>query len=70
MISTLPFSVFMKLIIVNMIKFGVFWINAFTVKNVCSEVLSPHEVVTQMKISFLKHRQVPFGTYCEVHEDP
>ena len=69
-VSTLPFDVLPKMIIVNVIKFGVFWINAFPVKNGCSEVLSPREVLTQMKISFLKHCQVPFRTYCEVHNDP
>ena len=61
-VSTLPFDVLPKLIIVNVIKFGVFWINAFPVKNGCSEVLSPRKVLTQTKISFLKHCRVPFGT--------
>ena len=69
-VSTPPFDVLPKLIITNIIKFGVFWLNAFPVKNGCSEVLSPREVVTQMKISFSKNCQVPFGTYYEVHEDP
>ena len=54
-VITIPFDVLLKLIIINVIKFGVFWLNAFPVKKNCSEVLSPHEVVTQNKISFLKH---------------
>ena len=63
LLSTLPFYVLLKLIIVTVIKFGVFWLNTFPVKNV-------REVVTPMKISFLKHCRVPFGTYCEVHDEP
>ena len=50
-VSTLPFDVLPKLISFNIIKFGVFFLNTFPAKNGCSEVLSPHEVVTQMKIA-------------------
>ena len=63
MVSTLPFDVLPELIISNVIKLGVFWLNTFPVKNA-------REVVTPMKISFLKHCRVPFGTYCEVHDEP
>ena len=69
-VSTLPFDVLTKLTIINIIKIGVFWLNAFPVKNGCSEVLSPREIVTQMKISYSKHCRVSFGTYCEVHNNP
>ena len=57
-VSTLTSDVLPKLIIINIIKFGVFWLNAFPVKNGCSEVLSPREVLTQMKISFSKNCRV------------
>ena len=48
-VITIPFDVLLKLIIINVIKFGVFWINAFPVKNGCSEVLSSREVMTKKK---------------------
>ena len=70
MVSTLPFDVLPELIIINIIKFGAFWIDTFPVKNGCSEVLSPREIVTKLKICYLKQCRVSFGTYCEVHDDP
>ena len=54
-VSTLPFDVLPKLNIINIIKFGVFWLNTFPVKNGYSEVLSPREILTQIKISYSKH---------------
>ena len=48
-VITIPFDVLPKLIIINVIKFRVFWLNAFPVKNGCSEVLSSREVMTQNK---------------------
>jgi hypothetical protein len=35
-----------------------------------SETLSPCEIVYRHKLDFAKHCKSPFGTYCEVHDDP
>ena len=69
-ISTLPFKILPKLVVSNVIKYAVFWLNAFPSKNGVSDTLSPREIVVRSKIDFKKHARVPFGSYCEVHDDP
>ena len=46
------------------------WLNAFPVKNGISRNFSAREIVLRHKLDYKKHCKVPFGTYCEVHEEP
>jgi hypothetical protein len=42
----------------------------FPAKSGVSEMLSPRKIVYRHKLDFAKHCKLPFGTYCEVRDDP
>ena len=39
-------------------------------KSEMSKTLYPREIVYRHKLDFTKHYKSPFGTYCEVHDEP
>ena len=50
--------------------FVVLWLNAFPVRNGVSKFYSPRSIVLHTKLNWKRHCQVPFGTYCEIHDEP
>ena len=44
--------------------------DTFPANSGMSETLSPREIVYRHKLDFAKHCKSPFGTYCEVHDEP
>jgi hypothetical protein len=68
--NTLPFAKLPKLMIIEMINFVVMWLNAFPSKSGIFERYSPRELILRRKLTFEKHCRVPFGTYCEVADNP
>jgi hypothetical protein len=68
-LNTLPFKKMPRLILIELIYHVVLWLNAFPAKSGVSETLSPRSIVYRHK-DFAKHCKSPFGTYCEVHDDP
>ena len=68
--STLPFAILPKLIVTNMVYFVVLWLNAFPVRNGVSKVYSPRSIVLRTKLNWKRQCHVPFGTYCEIHNEP
>ncbi|KAL7480380.1 hypothetical protein ACHAW6_006074, partial [Cyclotella cf. meneghiniana] len=69
--NTLPFTCGLpRLMTIELIHFIVLWLNAFPVKSGISTKFSPRELVQRHKLSAKVHCKTPFGTYCEVHDEP
>jgi hypothetical protein len=68
--NTLPFTKMPKLTLIELNNFVVMWLDAFPSKSGISERYSPRELILQRKLTFEQHCRVPFGSYCEVHDDP
>jgi hypothetical protein len=69
-LNTLPFKRMPRLMLIELIYHVVLWLNAFPAKSGVSETLSPHKIVYWYKLDFAKHCRLPFGMYCEVHDEP
>ena len=69
-LNTLPFKKMPRLMLIELVYHVVLWLNAFPAKSGVSETLSPREIVYRHKLDFAKHCKSPFGTYCEVHDEP
>ncbi len=70
MISTLPYEMLPKPVIIELLHFCVMWMNSFPVKLGVSEKNSPRELVSRNNLDAKLHCRTPFGAYCEVHADP
>ncbi|KAL7447969.1 hypothetical protein ACHAXS_000114, partial [Conticribra weissflogii] len=70
MLTTHPFKMLPKRILIELIYFHVLWMNAFPVRNGISERFLPRELVLNQKLDFKKHCKIPFGSYCEVNDEP
>jgi len=66
-LNTLPFKKMPRLMLIELIYHVVLWLNAFPANSGVSETLSPREIVYRHKLDFAK---LPFGMYCEVHDEP
>ena len=69
-LNTLPFKKIPRLMQIELVYHVVLWLNAFPANSGVSETLSPREIVYRHKLDFAKHCKSPFGTYCEVHDEP
>lgn len=68
--NTLPYTRLPKLMLIELIHFAAFWLNAFLLESGISDKYSPSELILQRGIDFTKHCRIPFGTYVETHDDP
>jgi hypothetical protein len=69
--SELPFKHCMpNQFIIHLMMFVTLWINAFPSDSGVSDVYSPREIVTGMKMDYLKHCKARFGSYVEASVDP
>ncbi len=59
-----------RLMLIDLVYHVVLWLNPFPATSGVSETLSPWEIVYWHKLNFAKHCKSPFGTYCEVHDEP
>ena len=69
-LNTLPFKKMPRVILIELIYHVVLWLNAFPCKSGISDTLSPRELVYRHRLDFAKHFRAPFGSYCEVHDEP
>jgi len=69
-LNTLPFKKMARLMLIDLVYHVVLWLNTFPANSGVSETLSPCEIVYRHKLDFAKHCKSPFGTYCEVHDEP
>ncbi|KAL7447657.1 hypothetical protein ACHAXS_000045 [Conticribra weissflogii] len=70
MTAGLPYQRMPKRVLIELVNFVVFWLNAFPAKNGVSDTMSPREIVTRQPIDYAKHCKAKFGSYCEVYDDP
>ena len=56
-------------ILIHLLQFVVFWINALPADTGVSDVYSPREIVTGVKLDFKKHCRARFGAYVEASYD-
>ena len=69
-VSELPYNDCMPdQVVIHLIYFVVFWMNAMPSDSGISEVYSPREIVTGMKLDFKKHCRARFGAYVEASYD-
>ena len=59
-----------KQVIIHMVYFAVFWLNAAPAENGISEILSPREIVLKRSVDFKLHCRGTFGQYVMAHVDP
>jgi hypothetical protein len=67
--STLPFNAIPKRMIVELVTFGVLWLNAFPPSRGVSKTYSPRNIMTGTTLDYSKHCKLPFGAYVETHEE-
>ena len=67
---TLPFKVIPLIMLVEMVYFCIFWLNAFPPKSGVSTLHGPRKIVTGQQLDFKKHCMLPFGAYVQTHEEP
>jgi hypothetical protein len=69
-LNTLPFKKMPRLMLIELVYHVVLWLNSFPANSGVPETLSPREIVYRHKLNFAKHCKSPFGTCCEVHDEP
>jgi hypothetical protein len=67
--NMLPFQHMPTVLVIEMVKAAVFWLNAFPNKNGVSERSSPRTIVTGKMVDYTKHCKYEFGEYVQVHEE-
>ena len=65
-----PFKRFPIMMKIDIVKKETAWINMFPHRDGVSHHLSPRNIVTGLEVDFKTHCRVPFGAYCEVHDEP
>ena len=67
--STLPFTKYPKMMKIEMVHFCLFWLNIFPRKGSISDHIGPGILVDGTEADFNVHCRVPFGSYCQTHEE-
>ena len=57
------------MLIVQMVSTCNFWLNIYPPKDGISRSINPRELITGVKIDYLKHIRAEFGEYVQVHEE-
>ena len=69
-LTMLPFQSLLHKMVINQLYFVTLWMYAFLVKNVLSGKFSPQEFISCHRLISNIDCKVPFGTYCEIHDEP
>ena len=69
-VNTLPFTHYPKLLKLALISSAATWMNLFPHANGVSDLLSPRTIMTGTTLNFHTHCRLPFGAYCEIHNEP
>jgi hypothetical protein len=67
--STLPFKAIPGRIVIELVYYAAFWLNAFPPSSGVYAFYSPRTIMTGMVLEFAKHCKLPFGVYAEAHEE-
>jgi hypothetical protein len=68
-VDGLPFVNYPKLMKIEMLKNAVISLNMFPHPDRVSDTISPQTIMAGIKVKFATHCRVPFGAYCEVHNE-
>ena len=68
-ISTLPYKILPKIMIINLMHFCVFWLNMTPTKSSITDRYSPRELICRQRADAKLWCKLPFGAYAETHED-
>ena len=66
--NMLPFNKLPRVMVMELAKQSVFWLNSFPVRNGISESLSPRTIMTGEHIDYKRHCKYEFGEYVQTHE--
>ena len=69
-LTTLPYKMMPHKMVIHLMYFVMLWLNAFPIKTGISDKFSPRKIIAQQKLNSKAHCQVPFGSYCEIHDEP
>ena len=69
-VSTLPFDVLPKLVVINIVYHEVMWANAFPNKKGVSETFSPRAFILRNNLDVTLHAKYDFCQYGEVADEP
>jgi hypothetical protein len=67
--NSLPFTRVPAILVIEMAKASVYWLNAFPYKKGVSKQLSPRTIVTGQTVDYMKHCKFEFGEYVQTHEE-
>jgi hypothetical protein len=67
--NMLPFKPVPAVMVIEMVKASVFWLNAFPYQGGVSNELSPRSIVVGQSVDYSKHCKYDMGEYVEVHEE-
>lgn len=68
--ASLPFTFIPTIMKKQLFRHIITWLNMFPRKGSISDNLSPRIIVTGTTLNFKHHCRVPFGTYCQIHDEP
>ena len=66
--NALPFKKMPRIMVMELAKHAVYWLNSFPHKDGISEHLSPREIMTGEQIDYNRHCKYEFGDYVQTHE--
>jgi hypothetical protein len=69
-VNDLPFKRYPIMMKRDIVKKETAWINMFPHRDGVSARMSPRTIVTGLEVDFATSCKVPFGAYCEVHDEP
>ena len=67
--NMLPFDIIPKIMVIELAKQAVFWLNSFPHQGGISDTISPRELVTGSRLDYHRHCRYEFGEYVQCHEE-
>ena len=67
--NTLPFQRMPALVIMEMVKTSIQWLNNFPPKGGVSPTMSPRAIITGKSFDYNKHCHIEFGAHAQTHEE-
>jgi hypothetical protein len=65
----LPFKYIPQIVLIQLVKNVIFWLNSFPARDGVSTTMSPRCIMTGQEIDYNKHVRLEFGKYVQTHEE-
>jgi hypothetical protein len=65
----LPFKYIPRIVLIQLVKNVIFWLNSFPARDGVSTTMSPRCIMTGQEIDYNKHVCLEFGKYVQTHEE-